>query len=197
MILASYRWIHPSHSVKQPSTATPTPMLKRALAMLVLGASPLLAQGSAVATALDMWQDVANYLVQAAEDMPAEKYSYKPVATVRSFGELIAHVAGAQSMFCALALGQSPPAEDAVEKAYTTKAELVKALRQSNEDCRRAYAQSDADAGATMIVFDQPRTRLAVLMMNATHDNEHYGNIVTYMRMNGQVPPSSRPRSGN
>ena len=168
-------------------------MLKRALTMLVFTASPLLAQGSsAVATSRMLWGDVTNYLVQSAMDMPEEKYSYKPTPAVRSFGELIGHVAGAQNMFCAIALGEKPPAEDEVEKAAMTKDALVKALKASNDNCRRAYAQSDADAAAAVNAFGQQQSRLYVLMMNATHDNEHYGNIVTYMRMNKLVPPSSR-----
>ena len=173
-------------------------MLKRAVIMLACAASPLLAQGpSPVAASRMLWEDVTNYLVQSAKDMPEDKYSFKPTAGVRSFGELIGHVAGAQNMFCAIALGEKPPAEDAVEKAATTKDALVKALQASNENCRRAYGQGDADAAGLVNVFGQQRSRLSVLMMNATHDNEHYGNVVTYLRMNGIVPPSSRPRAGS
>jgi uncharacterized damage-inducible protein DinB len=172
-------------------------MLKRALTMLAFAASPALAQdGSAVATTRMLWQDVTNYIVQSAVDMPAEKYAFKPTASVRSFGELIGHIAGAQNMFCALALGEKPPAEDAVENVATTKDDLVKALKASNDGCKRAYMQKDADVRGTVDLFGQPGSRLLVLMMNATHDNEHYGNIVTYLRMNGIVPPSSRPRTG-
>jgi uncharacterized damage-inducible protein DinB len=173
-------------------------MLKRAVIMLACAASPLLAQSpSPVAASRMLWEDVTNYLVQSAKDMPEDKYSFKPTAGVRSFGELIGHVAGAQNMFCAIALGEKPPAEDAVEKAATTKDALVKALQASNENCRRAYGQGDADAAGMVNVFGQQRSRLFVLMMNATHDNEHYGNVVTYLRMNGIVPPSSRPRAGS
>jgi uncharacterized damage-inducible protein DinB len=172
-------------------------MLKRALAMLVFVASPMLAQSSSPVVASRMlWEDVTGYLVQSAKDMPEEQYSFKPTPAVRSFGELIGHVAGAQNMFCAIAHGEKPPAEDAVEKAATTKDALVKALQASNDNCRRAYAQSDADASGMVNVFGRQQSRLYVLMMNATHDNEHYGNVVTYMRMNGMVPPSSRPRTG-
>jgi len=175
-------------------------MLKRALAILALAASPLAAQGSpasATANARMLWEDVAGYLVQSATDMPAEKYGYKPTPAVRSFGELIGHVAGSQNMFCAMALGEKPPAEDAVEKAATSKDALVQALKASNDYCRKAYMLSDDALAGTMDVFGRQRSKLFVLMMNATHDNEHYGNIVTYLRMNGMVPPSSRPRSGN
>ena len=169
-------------------------MLKRALTLLVFATSPLYAQdGSAVAASRMLWQDVTNYIVQSAMDMPAEKYAYKPTASVRSFGELIGHIAGSQNMFCAMALGEKPPAEDAIEKSATTKDDLVKALKTSNDNCNRAYMQKDADVQGTVDLFGRQSSRLLVLMMNATHDNEHYGNIVTYMRMRGMVPPSSRP----
>lgn len=174
-------------------------MLKRALMLLAVIASPLAAQGSAASPKSDaqmLWEDVSNYLVQSAMDMPAEKYAFKPTPAVRSFGEIIGHVAGSQNMFCAMALGEKPPAEDAVEKAATTKDALVAALKASNDYCRKAYAQPTGSLTGTMDVFGQQRSKQFVLLMNATHDNEHYGNLVTYMRMNGMVPPSSRPRAG-
>jgi uncharacterized damage-inducible protein DinB len=124
-------------------------------------------------------------------DVPEEKYSYKPTPDVRSFGEMFGHVAGAESMFCAMALGEKPPAEDAV--AVKTKAGLIAALKQSAANCERAYGQSDAAVASNIDVFGAQRSRLYALMMNATHDGEHYGNLVTYLRMNGMVPPSSRP----
>ena len=173
-------------------------MLKRALSLLLLAAGPLGAQGaSPTASARMLWQDVTGYIVQSAADVPEDKYGYKPTPAVRSFGELIGHIAGSQSMFCAMALGEKEPAEDAVEKSTTSKAGLIAALKASNDYCARAYALSDAATAATIKVFGADRTKLYALMMNATHDNEHYGNIVTYMRLNGMVPPSSRPRSGN
>ena len=94
-------------------------------------------------------------------------------------------------MFCAMALGEKAPSEDAI--TAKTKTELVEALRQSNQSCERAYAQSDASAGANIDVFGEQHSRLYALMMNVTHDGEHYGNLITYLRMNGMVPPSSRP----
>lgn len=173
-------------------------MLKRALALLVLAAIPAAAQDNSPVVATRMlWQSVSRYIVQAADDVPEGSYSYKPTPEVRSFGELIGHVAGSQSMFCAIALGEKPPAEDAVEKSTTSKAGLIAALKASNEYCARAYAQSDAASAGMVDVFGAQRSRLYALMMNAGHDNEHYGNIVTYMRMKGMVPPSSRPRPGS
>jgi uncharacterized damage-inducible protein DinB len=174
-------------------------MMKRALTLLLLASATLSAQKpsqqpSATGSAKMLWKDVTGYITEAAMDLPAEKYAYRPTPKVRTFGELIAHIAGAQEMFCAIALGEKPPAEDAIELGATTKEALVAALRVSNEHCARAYAQSDKAAMVRIDLFGSPSTRLHALMMNATHDNEHYGNIITYLRMNDMVPPSSKPR---
>jgi uncharacterized damage-inducible protein DinB len=96
-------------------------------------------------------------------------------------------------MYCAIALGEQPAAEDAVESRKLGKDALIAALKKSNEDCARAYAQDDASAAGMVDVFGSQRSRLYVLMANAAHDSEHYGNLVTYLRMNGMVPPSSQP----
>lgn len=149
----------------------------------------------AVADAHALWTSVTGYITQAAEDVPEADYAFRPTPEVRSFGQLIAHIAGSQRVMCGAALGESGANESDIEKTTTAKADLVAALKASNEYCARAYAQSDADAGGMTKLFGQERTRLFALMMNATHDNEHYGNIVTYMRMKGMVPPSSRPRA--
>ena len=152
--------------------------------------APKAASHSAVADTRALWQQLSGFVLQSAIDVPEDKYGFKPTPAVRSFGELFAHVAGAQSMFCAIALGQTPPAEDAVKA--TTKQALIDALKKSNADCDKAYAQSDADAGGQVNLFGQQKSRLYALMMNATHDGEHYGNLITYLRLNGMIPPSSR-----
>lgn len=87
--------------------------------LLALPASLVHAQSSAdqsVGTTRALWQQLSGYVTQAAEDMPEAKYSFKPTPDVRSFGELIAHVAGSQYMFCAVAAGDSARAEDDIEK---------------------------------------------------------------------------------
>jgi uncharacterized damage-inducible protein DinB len=146
----------------------------------------------AVASNRALWQAMTGYITTAAEELSEADYAYRPVNTVRTFGELVGHVAGAQYMFCAAALGEPPRAEDAVEKNAKSKADLVKALKESTEYCNRAYAQSDDALGQPIKLFGQDRTRMFALVMNGVHNGEHYGNIVTYMRMKGMVPPSSR-----
>jgi uncharacterized damage-inducible protein DinB len=174
--------------------------MKRFVMLLLLAApAPALAQeqakpaGSAGVEALRaVWESVSGYVLRSAEDMPEADYGFRPVETVRTFGQQIAHVAGSQYSMCAAALGEPPKEEDEIEKSMTTKAQLVAALRASSEYCRRAYAQSDADAARSITMYGQPRTRMYALAINATHDGEHYGNLITYLRIKGRVPPSSQ-----
>ena len=150
------------------------------------------AGSTAVATAKHLWEPMIGYITATAEELPESKYSFKPTPEVRSFGEMFGHVAGAQYLFCAAALGEPPRQEDEIEKSKKSKADLVAALKASTEYCNKAYAQSDKAAQGKTKLFGQERTRLHALGMNATHDAEHYGNLVTYLRINKMVPPSSR-----
>ena len=139
-------------------------------------------------------QTVRGYIIGAAEAMPEAHYAYKPTPDVRSFGELIGHVANAQYTFCAPARKVASPNKDDLEKTATTKAALVAAIKEAFAFCDPAYDL--ADAGLTEMVKFGPRDVAAgyTLMFNVAHNNEHYGNMVTYMRLKGLVPPSSTPR---
>ena len=168
-----------------------TSLLSVALVPLVV--SMAAAQGSThTADAKAVWKGVIVNMTAAAEEISDAMYSYRPTPEVRTFGEMFAHVAGSQKMFCAMALGDKVPGEADVEKSAKTKAAIVAALKESNTYCERAYSQSDEAVKAKVDIFGQQQTRYYALIMNATHDGEHYGNIVTYMRMNKLVPPSSR-----
>jgi uncharacterized damage-inducible protein DinB len=174
-------------------------MLKRSLTLLCAAAMPAFAQGGATANpnvenARLLWEGPRDFITAAAAEVPESMYSYRPTPEVRTFGQLIGHIAGSQNQYCAIALGEQPPAEDAVEKSATTKAALVAALKQSNDYCARAYTLTDAATAGMVELFGQKRSKVFALLENATHDNEHYGNIVTYMRINKMVPPSSKPR---
>ena len=138
------------------------------------------------------WNDVTANITQTATELSEADYAYRPTANVRTVGEMIGHVAGAQAMMCAAALGEPQPAEDAVEKSAKTKAALVAALKASTAAFGRAYAQTDAAAAGSTQLFGQRVSRFHALTLNAVHNGEHYGNLVTYMRMKGIVPPSSR-----
>ena len=146
-----------------------------------------------VAAIRDMWQQQSAFLLRAAEQMPDSDYAFRPVASVRTFGQLIGHVAGSQNLMCAAALGEPSKSEDDIEKSVTTKPGLVAALRASSEYCRRAYGQSDVSAARSTMLFGEKQSRMFALALNATHDGEHYGNVVTYFRIRGMTPPSSQP----
>lgn len=174
--------------------------MKYFLLFLLLIATPLRAQNAksssnrqGVESARQIWADLTGYITQAAEQMPEEKYTFQPTPKVRTFGQLIGHVAGAQHMMCASALGESQKSEDDIEKNVTSKAGLIAALKTSTAYCARAYAQNDKQAGATTTLFGQNHPRIFSLIINASHNGEHYGNIVTYLRINDMVPPSSQP----
>ena len=147
-----------------------------------------------VGTARGIWQLYANYVLKSAEQMPEADYAFKPAPTVRSFGQLIGHVAGSEMMFCAAALGEAPKAEDDIEKTVTTKEGLVAALKSSAQYCARAYALTDAQAAGTIKLFGNDQSKMFALILNASHVGEHYGNLVTYLRIKGMVPPSSQPQ---
>src|SRR5947207_11261306 len=128
-------------------------MLRRSLAVLSIIAAPALAQDtgatspqrSATAYARGLWKEVSDYLIKAAADAPDSVFRYKPTPDVRSFGETLDHVAASQNGYCHLALGEKPVGGGAGTGAKT-RAEIVAALRASNELCAHAYAQTDADA---------------------------------------------------
>lgn len=145
---------------------------------------------------LTTWNKIAymrvrGILVRSAEKMPEENYSFKPVDTVRSYGQIVGHVADAQYLFCSLALGEKNAGLD-IEHTKTSKADLVAALNTAFAYCDKAYeSMTDASASQTIKLFGNDAPRMSALIVNNMHNMEHYGNLVTYMRIKGIVPPSS------
>ena len=163
-----------------------------------LGAQSPGANANPVSQAIrEGWNGAKQNVAGSAKTMPDDKYGFKPVPTVRSFGEILAHIAGANYIFCAAARGEkSPHAEDAFEKTAKTRAEIVKALDDSFKYCDVAYSADDQKLGEMIAApFGGGQSpRAAALMGNTGHLQEHYGNLVTYLRINGLVPPSSAPQ---
>jgi uncharacterized damage-inducible protein DinB len=155
--------------------------------------SPSLAAGAKA-----MHATIRRNLAEAAEAMPAEEYAFKPTPQVRSFGELVGHLANANFFFCSQAKAEKSPATANYEKA-ADKAALTKGLNESLAYCDGAYAATtDANFQQLVQMAGQgagQTARGALLMFNTTHNNEHYGNMVVYMRLKGHVPPSTaRPQ---
>jgi uncharacterized damage-inducible protein DinB len=142
-----------------------------------------------------LYNMIKGNVVKAAEKMPEENYSFKPTPEVRSFGQIIGHVADAQYLFCSPVLEKENP-RPGIEKSKTTKADLVQALNDAFAYCDKAYdGMTDAHAAEMVKFFGRDFAKLVVLSFNSAHNNEHYGNLVTYMRIKGLVPPSSEGRS--
>ena len=130
-----------------------------------------------------VWEMRRNTDLRAAEKMPEADYAFKPVPEVRSFGQLVGHVADAQYMFCSIVKGAARP-DVQIEKTKTSKADLVAALKESDAYCDAVYTDmTDAKAVEKVKFFGREFTSLTVLSINLAHDYEHYGNMVTYMRI--------------
>lgn len=134
-----------------------------------------------------------HILLESAQKMPEENYNFKPADVVRSYGQIVGHIADTQYSFCALALGEKNPALK-IEQTKTSKADLIASLKNAFDYCDKAYDGMTGASGTQMVKFmgiDTPR--FGVLMNNNIHTGLHYGNLVTYMRLKNIVPPSSEP----
>jgi uncharacterized damage-inducible protein DinB len=142
--------------------------------------------------------DMTKQLVlRSLEKMPEDQLGFKPVDTVRSYGEILGHIANANYMICGMAVGEKSDQPD-FEKTATTRAELTKALNGAFAYCDEVYSGMTDVKGSELLPktpFGQ-QARLSMLSFNTTHTWEHYGNLITYMRMKGIVPPSSEQQSG-
>ena len=138
-----------------------------------------------------MYTMLSGVVISAAEKMPEENYAFKPTSDVRTFAQLVGHLADSQYYFCSLAEGQSKSG-GGVEKNKTSKADLVAALKDAVAYCKNIYAaMTDTRGGEMVKLMNTDFARLAVLSGNTAHDYEHYGNMATYMRLKGIVPPTS------
>jgi uncharacterized damage-inducible protein DinB len=143
-----------------------------------------------------MHATIRKNLQDAAALMPAADYAFKPTPQVRSFAQLVGHVINANFFFCAQAAGEMPTTTN--HETLTEKAALVDALTRSLALCDRVYSgTSDANFNTPIKMaagqgFPAGETvRGALLIFNVAHNNEHYGNVVVYLRLKGQVPPST------
>jgi uncharacterized damage-inducible protein DinB len=122
------------------------------------------------------FNEVSAWVVAAAEMVPADKYGYKPAEPVRTFGQLVGHLADSINYYCAVAAGKNVEWSDAIEKGTTDKTALVAELKKALGTCTAPYASGG---------------RFRALVDNVGHTSIHYGNMVTYLRMMGMTPPSS------
>jgi len=146
------------------------------------------------------WSNAKRDIVESADQMTEANFAYKPIDTVRTFGQILAHVADSNYYYCARAKGETAPSPDGkFEKELKSKADIVKALRESVAYCDAVYSSLTEASAAEMVT--PPGARAAIpraqpLLSNVGHNVEHYGNLVTYFRMKGLVPPSTKREAG-
>ena len=157
------------------------------LSCLLLAAAPSLAQSTPekapdmTAEMRNAFNEVNGWVTKSAELVPADKYNYKPVDTVRTFGQFIGHITDSYNYFCAQAVGNNVKWSDAAAEGPTDKNTLLPKLKEAVAKCNAAYGANNA--------------KMQPLFTNIGHTSLHYGNLITYMRMMGLTPPSSAPAS--
>ena len=134
---------------------------------------------------------LTGLVIRSAEKVPESLYSFRATPEVRSFAELFGHVADALFSMCSTAAGAKPP-RAGIEKTALEKAALIAALKEGVSYCNSVFDRmTDQKGTETVPFYFGPTPRLSVLYFSVTHTYEHYGNLVTYMRLNKIVPPSS------
>ena len=184
-----------------------------ALAALAAPVVPLAAQGSMAnmpgmaaaptsgfrAEFLSNFKTVQDKFIQLAEATPADKYSWRPAAGVRSIAEVYLHVANAQYLFGSW-MGIAVPAgidQKTFETSTTDKAKVVAAVKAAFANFNAGVmAMPDASADKTANVFGQTMTMRGILLFETDHNAEHLGQSIAYARMNGVIPPWSM-KAGN
>jgi uncharacterized damage-inducible protein DinB len=148
------------------------------------------------------YMGVRNNIVRSAEKMPEENYGMRPGTQqeVRTFGQQVGHVADYNYLWCSEAKGEPNPNAGKNLEKLSTKAEFLKAVNDAFAYCDGVYSSLTDTSGAEVIDITQESgrhtriPRMGLLILNYGHNNEIYGNIVTYLRMKDIVPSSSEPR---
>jgi uncharacterized damage-inducible protein DinB len=165
--------------------------MRKLAGIFVVSACACWAQNPQLTSSKALYAQIKGNILKSADKLPEEKYSFKPTPEVRTYGQLLAHVADAQYVFCGV-VKEGKPQPKGIEKSNLGKTQLVQALKDAFAYCDAAYAGlTDTSSAETLPLFGQQRTKLSVLDFNIAHTFEHYGNLVTYMRINGVGPPSS------
>lgn len=149
--------------------------------------NPIATQNPLTATLSIFRSNMQDKILKAADAMPEPKYNYRPTKDVRSFAEIATHVGDISYILCANAKGENPP--HAMAAAKGTKAEIIAYLKGAFAYCDGAYAGfTDAHLNDPADFFGFKTNKMFILTQVGNHDALHYGNLVTYLRINGGVP---------
>lgn len=138
-------------------------------------------------------QGMKMILMQSAERMPEEHYTFRPAETVRTYLQILGHLADVHYEFCSAIIGEKNPTPN-IEKNVTSKVGMINALRDAGRYCDKAFAGLTDTSGVQLVSFNGGRlSKLSLVGVGHMHLALHYGNLVTYMRIKGVIPPTSDP----
>jgi uncharacterized damage-inducible protein DinB len=131
----------------------------------------------------------------SAQEMPADKYSYKPTPAQMTFAEVVAHVANGNDAICGPISGVTPPKRVPIP-ATETKAHLVARLEETFNFCDQALASlDDTKLGETVGEGSDAELRALLMIQSIGHWSDHYGQMAIYLRLNGLIPPTAKDPS--
>ena len=159
------------------------------ITILAAAAQPLAAQTSMAEELRRQWASSRRQMVAIAEAMPADKYAYRPTSEVRSFGEILNHIAGEGRMELEV-VGGAQPGETDRHDSLKARPEIVRALSEYFDYGTTVLAGiTDQQALEIVTLRNRPSPRWVVVVGAIGHNKEHFGNLVTYLRLNGITPP--------
>jgi uncharacterized damage-inducible protein DinB len=164
------------------------------LATIALTANAQTTVNPVVTTAKEIFVRQSKFIVAAAEEMPAEKYSYHPTPDQWSFAKISAHIALSGNAICSMLSDATPPAGKVSES--DSKEAIVAALKTSFAFCDQSLAKlTDAQLGDTITYFRGEKKPRARALIELTDDLEdHYSQLAGYLRLSGLTPPSAQPK---
>lgn len=165
------------------------------IAMIALGSPSVPAADNAfLAPLLAQWETTRTYVVALAELIPEAKYDYQPTPIVRTFREQLTHIVGENYNYMSMIAGVEPPDRAKFDK-LKTRDEILKALKDSYDYGAKALASlTEQKAAEPISIRGTPTLRWAAALYNIADNMDHYGNLVTYARINGISPPRSEGR---
>jgi uncharacterized damage-inducible protein DinB len=148
--------------------------------------NPIAERNPLTATLSIFRSNMQDKIMKSADAMPEATYTYRPTKDVRSFAEILNHVADISFTLCSSVKGEANPATAAPKRS---KAEIKAYLKASFEYCDAVYSGfTDAHLNDPADFWGTKTNKMFVLTQVANHDALHYGNLVTYLRINGQEP---------
>lgn len=172
--------------------------MKIAMGVMVLATAAVCAPAQdmsnpVVASAREIVQRQAGYIVAASEEMPAGKYDYHPTPEQWAYGKIVSHVIQANYAVCGMLTGDGPGKAPAVSDTMP-KDQLLPILKQSFDTCQKALdGLKDSSLGDQITYFQNAKKPRARALVELTDDLEdHYSQMASYLRLNGMVPPSAK-----